>query len=649
MNDNHTYPLLNRITELYNADKGNFDHVYILACQHILVSQAKMFELIHNFGIPKQNMHVFGKVYSTNKIVLQQLIDNEFNISEHTFKQDTSFDIQHAENCKREFVKFIHNIKPRSRIIILDDGGELLKTVHENFDLIPDDISVFGIEQTSSGFRKLEHSQLYFPIFNVARSNTKLNKESPVVASIGYNRIIDVFKQYLIEPRILVVGLGPIGKNIFLLLKQNKYFTIGYDTATHTETNLIDLILKNNINVVVGTTGKNILDAKQIQKINETIKTKLYLISMSSADREFDTVYIKEKQKNIQIHSDLMRGNIILINNGFPITFKGNPYESAHHGDIEIERTIATLYGSVIEAAITIENINPGFIDIPSRIKFKEASKNISNIQVKLLLYSESIPTQKRLATFTIKIPKFLWGHIISHRVLSRNSASSRAIPAKRLRKTVLQDPFLPVYFGENKPGMQSGKPLTGFRLFIAQKIWLWSRYIPIMFHYLGEKIGIHKEVINRMIEPWLMVDIIVTASEWNNFITLRTNEAAQPEIRYVAEQIEILLRESIPQKLKADEWHLPFISKQEKYFNLNIRKKISAARCARVSYSLFDGKNSDVTSDLNLCDKLSSSGHWSPFEYVAQALDKIERIGNFIGWKQFRKEFEMESGGDYR
>ncbi len=272
----------------------------------------------------------------------------------------------------------------------------------------------------------------------------------------------------------------------------------------------------------------------------------------------------------------------------------------------------------------------------------------MNKIKVSLITYSESTDTQKRLATFVLKIPKFLWGHIISHRTLSRNSASSRAIPAKRIRKYVLNDPFLPVYFGENRAGMQSGKPFRGLKLFLAKKIWLWSRYVPVFFHWLGEKLGMHKEVVNRLIEPWLMVDVIITATEWSNFISLRSNEAAQPEIRYVAERMNLLLQDQKPNILQSDEWHLPFILDTEHTLDLEMRKKISAARCARVSYSLFDGKTSDINSDLKLCERLSSSGHWSPFEHVAQALNTRKRMGNLIGWKQFRKEFKNESGGDY-
>lgn len=269
----------------------------------------------------------------------------------------------------------------------------------------------------------------------------------------------------------------------------------------------------------------------------------------------------------------------------------------------------------------------------------------MNQIEVKLITYSKSEDTKKSLATFAIKIPKFVWGHIISHRVFSRNSASSRAIPAKRIRRSVFKKPFLPIYFGENKSGMQSGKPFVGIRLWFSKKIWLWSRYLPLFFHFIGEKINIHKEVLNRVLEPWLMVDIVVSATEWKNFLSLRDNEYAQPEMRYLAKEIRSLLEKNNPDILKKGEWHLPFLLESEKSLDIKKKKDISAARCARVSYKLFDGKISDIESDLRLSKRLSSSHHWSPFEHVAEALSEDLRVGNFIGWKQYRKEFNGESG----
>lgn len=216
------------------------------------------------------------------------------------------------------------------------------------------------------------------------------------------------------------------------------------------------------------------------------------------------------------------------------------------------------------------------------------------------------------------------------------------------MRAKVLKTPYVPVYFGEDKPGMQSGRPLTGMQLFIAKRVWLWSRYMPVFFHYIGEKIGLHKEVLNRIIEPWITTEIVLTATEWGNFLKLRDNYAAQPDIQSVAKQINDLLNQAQPKVLKSGEWHLPFIKDDEESLDIELIKRISAARCARVSYFLFNGKLSDVESDKNICDRLISSGHWSPLEHIAQAMDNIQRSGNFVGWKQFRKEFQDENGGDY-
>ncbi len=270
-------------------------------------------------------------------------------------------------------------------------------------------------------------------------------------------------------------------------------------------------------------------------------------------------------------------------------------------------------------------------------------------ISAKLLLYSESEITHKKIATFVITIPKFLQAQINSHRALSRNSGSSRAIPAKTIRRRVIENPFIPVEFGHNQPGMRGGKEVSGIRLFLAKKCWLWARFIPCTFHYVGEKLNLHKEVLNRLIEPWMFTEVVLTATEWNNFIKLRSDNAAQPEIQIIAKEIDIYLQNEKPQILKVGEWHLPFISREEfiKY-DLVSSQKISIARCARVSYKLYDGSSSNIEKDVALCDKLIKDGHWSPFEHIAMATGSFDRSGNFVGWKQYRKEFDQEDGGDY-
>ncbi|MFA7193316.1 MAG: hypothetical protein WC087_00130 [Candidatus Paceibacterota bacterium] len=365
MRSDYSYPLLEQIAQLYKTEEKTFENVYLLACQHILSPQAKMFELINKFGIPKENIHIFGKIYSTNNEVLKELRVEGFNVSDPIFNSEIPFDTEHYGNCKKEFNAFISSIKSSSRIIILDDGGELLKVANELFEIIPSGVSVVGVEQTSSGFRKLENAEHNFPIFNVARSAIKLTKESPIIADIGCKRIVGVISQYSIDARILLVGLGPLGSSILSWFKENKYFTLGYDIANHDKTELLDLIQDNNINLIIGVTGSNILDESTLQNIKKSINHNLYLISMSSSDREFPAVYMRKNVSGLNgIHADIKWDNIVLINNGFPITFKGNRYESTPQ---EIERTIALLLGSVMEAAITDE-IKSGFLDVPVNV-----------------------------------------------------------------------------------------------------------------------------------------------------------------------------------------------------------------------------------------------------------------------------------------
>ncbi|MBC7981636.1 hypothetical protein H7X65_01015, partial [Candidatus Parcubacteria bacterium] len=249
---------------------------------------------------------------------------------------------------------------------VLDDGGELLKVVNSEFESLPE-IHVVGIEQTSSGFRKLEREMIHFPIFNVARSSIKLIKESPVIADIGFRRILETIQTHAIsEPRILVVGLGPLGNNMLSLSSSKNYFSIGYDKAHHDEKRIIDIIRENNINIIIGVTGSNILNENEIEEIKNILTQKLYLISMSSADREFPAIHIRENGgPSEKIHDDITYENIVLVNNGFPITFKGNRFESTPE---EIERTIGQLYGSVLEAVTNDDLSINGFIEIPEKV-----------------------------------------------------------------------------------------------------------------------------------------------------------------------------------------------------------------------------------------------------------------------------------------
>jgi hypothetical protein len=256
--------------------------------------------------------------------------------------------------------------------------------------------------------------------------------------------------------------------------------------------------------------------------------------------------------------------------------------------------------------------------------------------------------TGNRLTTFRIRVPKFLLAEINTHRALSRNFASARAIPAHKIRDQVMSDPFIPIYWGQNQKGMQAKSELTGIHKQAAITIWKLSRWLipPVIAHWMLDRLGLHKQTCNRLLEPYMWADGIISATEWQNFFRLRDHEDAQPEFRELARQMRDEYENDAPMPLDPGEWHLPMIEPLD-VMTAESKPSVSAARCARVSYLLRE-QNSSVVSDLALCKRLSDSGHLSPFEHQAIAISEPERIGNFVGFRQYRKTFEGEAGGDY-
>lgn len=279
----------------------------------------------------------------------------------------------------------------------------------------------------------------------------------------------------------------------------------------------------------------------------------------------------------------------------------------------------------------------------------------------KILLDSVA-PCGARLTTFEVSFPRIILAEFNTHRMLSRNSASSRAIPVEKMLRRVLDDPFIPVHWGKNQAGMQAERELTVAEQERALSQWLLARDEMVLRVRQMLDIGLHKQVTNRLLEPWMYHTCVVSATEWQNFFALRCHPAAMPEIRRIAEMMRDAYVASVPQRINADDWHLPFVTDEDRsavveltpdpagteYRDFMVRvtdtlKKVSASRCARVSYLTHDGKR-DLQADIDLCDRLAGSGHMSPLEHVAQALDEREWHGNFCGWYQYRKEFPSEA-----
>jgi len=300
-------------------------------------------------------------------------------------------------------------------------------------------------------------------------------------------------------------------------------------------------------------------------------------------------------------------------------------------------------------------------------------------IQSQLILTSKSAITGVSLYTFLLTYPRVILAEVNTHRALSRNTASSRAIPAKKQRSRVLAVPFVPISIGQNQKGMQAGQELSGWRRTVAIQTWKLARYPAVLASWILEKVGAHKQVVNRIVEPWTWTQQLVSATDLNNVFKLRNHPDAEPHFRILAEQmqnqvefVEALYNtvnfdsrnpDGTPcalnpvnptlgvlrvQMLHPGDWHMPFINDMDRTYPLEMLKSISAARCARTSYYLPEnGKWSTPERDLELCGRLSDSGHWSPFEHVATPASRDEYIGNFRSWKQYRKEYPNEAGGD--
>lgn len=251
-------------------------------------------------------------------------------------------------------------------------------------------------------------------------------------------------------------------------------------------------------------------------------------------------------------------------------------------------------------------------------------------------------PQGYRLTTMQLRYPRFIHGGFMTHRVFSRNASSSRAVPTRRLLSDILKDMAEPVSWGQNNPGMQSKSPLTGWRRQLARGVWRVSGYVAVGFAYLMHKIGAHKQIVNRIVEPWSHISVVVSSTEWENFFALRDHKDADPTIRVLAQEMRKALETSGPNRLNNNEWHLPYVSQEEReIYNIDDLQVMSAARCARVSYLTHEGKSPSFTDDQRLYKQLvkSSPVHASPLEHQAVPEGASDYFcGNFQGWSQHRK-----------
>lgn len=243
-------------------------------------------------------------------------------------------------------------------------------------------------------------------------------------------------------------------------------------------------------------------------------------------------------------------------------------------------------------------------------------------------------PEGKRITTFELVYPRYIHSELMTHRAFSRNAASSRATPLSVTVNEVSTDPVFFDYVGANQSGMVAGDELPPEQVEAFRREWeALGLYVADTVADWGRRYGIHKQTLNRALEPWSRIRTLVTATEWDNFFTLRLAEDAQPEIRNLAKAMDTAMVHSV---ITESESHLPYISEDEICVEDRADwELISAARCARVSYARLDGKPTDYDADVKLAERLLRSKHYSPFEHVAFA--KEGRHANFIGWQSYR------------
>ena len=289
-------------------------------------------------------------------------------------------------------------------------------------------------------------------------------------------------------------------------------------------------------------------------------------------------------------------------------------------------------------------------------------------------------PSGERMTTMEIEYPRFILAELNTHRMLSKNSASSRAIPVKAMHEQINQSPAEPVFWGKNQAGMQAKEELSGTNYTDAKFIWQRARQDALHWAWaLADRVGLHKQIANRVTEPWMTMKTVISGTEWANFFWLRDHADAQPEIAELAHKMRLAMAASTPQYLNPGEWHVPYVTSyrdshtevlhyvdaDEKYITAEQACIISASCCAQVSYR----KNDDSYEKAEKIFKQlieSEPCHASPVEHQATPMDLDTYInyepetwepgvthvsangdlwsGNLRGWIQHRKLIQGEA-----
>ncbi|QVG64342.1 putative thymidylate synthase [Acinetobacter phage Bestia] len=291
----------------------------------------------------------------------------------------------------------------------------------------------------------------------------------------------------------------------------------------------------------------------------------------------------------------------------------------------------------------------------------KEFFERETNITAKVIADSIS-PSGQRITTFEIEYPRFILAELNTHKMLEKNSSSSRAIPITKMIEQIQNNMALPLYWGSKKAGMQAGAEITNAQDF-GQGAYHWcgaAKDVEARVLVL-DKQGYHKQVVNRLLEPFQMMKTVITGTDWDNFFNLRIHPDAQPEFCMLAYKMYMAMQDSTPVKLVSGQWHLPFvhtfISKEGvqyysdginplsggKQLSLEEAIRVSASCCAQTSYRKSDDSLEKADKIFDMLIKADVL-HASPFGHLATPIVSVNDTVNEI-YKNLTDDFTWELG----
>ena len=253
-----------------------------------------------------------------------------------------------------------------------------------------------------------------------------------------------------------------------------------------------------------------------------------------------------------------------------------------------------------------------------------------NNISATVIADSIS-PQRIRMTTMELEYPRFIHAELMTHRMLSKNAASSRAIPILAMHEAIKDKTAMPVHWGKNQPGMSAKEEVDDLTKRGAVGVWIAARDSMLSHSTILSSSGLHKQIANRITEPFQMMKTVISGTEWANLLWLRHHPDAQPEFFELAKQISEAFEKSVPMFIKAGEYHVPYVQRvcreedgkmlymdsNETEMSAEDALKVSASCCAQVSYR----KNDDsLEKAKNIFARLIESEplHASPVEHQA-------------------------------